>query len=232
MEVSELKDKLKDVITLLGWYGTETCSKPGCGKPVRYSVLDSSFVTGNVESESLNCPSGHGSVVGGDLSVGHGERYRSMFQDAIALSVNYYYPNLSDAAVVLAHTSLELFLSRVIEYQLKKRRVDEAIARFVLDDMKPNMRAYGELLETLGIKVKIMKGEKLLEVSVKKTKEWEKLWEVSRIRDDVVHRGRYPSDEEVLLVLGKIAAAFTNLSEHYLSPFDEGSKARQQPEEA
>ena len=194
-----------------------TCSQLDCGKPVRYSVLDASFVTGNAEAESPRCASGH-AAGGGDLSVGHDERYRSLFQDAIALSVNYYYPNLSDAAVVLAHASLELFLSKVIEYQLKRRKVEEGITRFILNDMKPNMRAYGDLLETLGIKVK-------------KTKEWEKLWEVSRIRDDVVHRGRYPSDEEVLLVFERIARAFTILSEHYLSSFDEGSKARQEPEE-
>ena len=231
MEASDMKDKLKDIIALLGWHGTMTCSQLDCGKPVRYSVLDASFVTGNAEAESLRCASGH-AAGGGDLSVGHDERYRSMFQDAIALSVNYYYPNLSDAAVVLAHASLELFLSKVIEYQLKKRKVEEGITRFILDDMKPNMRAYGELLDRLGIMVqKLKEGKPLVEVPVTKTDEWKSLHEVSRIRDDVVHRGIYPSDEEVLLVFERIARAFTNLSEHYLSPFDEGSRARQQPEE-
>ncbi len=83
--------------------------------------------------------------------------------------------------------------------------------------MKPNLRDYKELLKAVDIKIK---------------KEYEKeLWKVAKIRDDIVHRGEFPKDEDIIESFDTISKIFTSFSEYYLSDIDRGIVQRKPIEE-
>lgn len=182
----------------LGWYATTSCLN---GHLVRYSVLDSS----SVSAEGVRCSECNQEVLSGDLRV-HDEtvNYRSMFQDSIellAMTVSARTHFGSDVPVVLAHTSLEVFLRQAVESKLRERAVDDKVAGFVLNNMRPDVRTYLDCLETLGA-IK-NKNEKFLNG----------LREVSEWRNAFIHRAEAVTDEQALRACEKIAEAFVRLGD-------------------
>lgn len=208
MENDKFKKELKRIIDSLGWHGIDKC--PNCDSMVKFSVIDS--------DEGAICPKcGKTALIGGlRLSYSNVELYRTLFLDAVYLTISEYFSDLR-SALITAFTSLEVFLNVVIEYQFKKRKTDDRVIECILIKMKPNLRFYKELLEAVNIKIK--------------EKHWNALWEVAKIRDDIAHRGIYPKDKDIVKTFDKISKIFMVLSEYYLSDIDEGKVPRELIEE-
>jgi len=206
MEENKLREELKKIIDSLGWFGVQKC--PKCNSLVKFSVLDS--------DKGAICPK-CGETFSGDLRLGYSnvELYKTLFLDAIYLSISEYSSDLR-SALITAFTSLEVFLNNVIEYQFNKRKMDDQIIECILIKMKPNLRTYRELLEAVNIKI---------------DKYWDTLWEVTKVRDDIVHRGKFPKNEDIVKVFDRISKIFMNLSEYYLSDMDDGKVQRKPIEE-
>lgn len=198
-----LIDRLRGIIDRLGWYATVPCSSSGCGQLLRYSVLDSSTVS----DEGVQCGNGHG--FGGDLRISDARvGYRSLFQDAIELAAMVIMARThfgSELALVMAHTAFEVFLKGAVEDQLKQRNLDPETAASVLDDLKPNVGGYLGFLKSAGV------------ISGKDKGFWDSLRKVSTWRDQFVHGGKGPAEEEVVEACEKIAEVFVRLGDAHLA---------------
>lgn len=223
--------RLRVIIDRLGWYTSDSCS--ACNSLVKFSVVDLAATDGAVE-----CPNGHHAVFASWHPSNSTTDHRSLFEDAIeeiAKRLTNRMGRGCGVAAVLAHTSLEVFLSKVIVDQLVEKKVDDTVIQFILDEMRPDIRTYLSLLEKLGIvRLKGDKEKKQKSGAEKKQRSeeeveedfWRSLRGVSDQRNGFVHRGREPSDGKAVWACEKIAEVFWKLRD-----FHRAEEPRKPPEE-
>jgi hypothetical protein len=189
-EEDYFKKRFQEILDSLDWFLLEECSK--CKRKVKISILDG------------ECPSCKEPAIQGKLYPNIYEIYQELFVDAIHGCMDEkmkmkrkrdYRPHF-----IRVYTSLETFLLRVAEEQMRKKHINSKVVSFIFDNMRPDVGLYFELLDSLDVKVE------------KKDKTFiEGLRKIQKIRNIVVHKAEYPSEEQVLEAFEKIAKVFSIL---------------------
>lgn len=205
--------RLHAIIDRLDWYAIDACPN---GHQVRRSVLDSS----SLSDDGVRCSQCGESPPASDFCGVSDQMvsFRGLFQDAIELLAMVVKARTrfgSDVPVVLAHTSLEIFLREAVERKLRKTAVDDRVITFILKDMRPDIKTYLDCLRTLGviqaIKDKEEEGQDKPKQSLDKF--LDSLREVSDWRNAFIHRAQPIGEEQAIRSCEKIAEAFRRLSD-------------------
>ena len=190
-EASYFKKRFQEILDSLGWFLLKECSK--CKRKVKISILDG------------QCPSCKETAIPGKLYPDICEIYKELFIDAIHGCMDEEMKRKEDYRphFIRVYTSLETFLCRVAEGQMRKKHINSKVVSFIFDNMRPDVGLYFELLDSLDVKVG------------KKDKAFiEGLRKIQKMRNIVVHKAEYPSKEQVLEAFEKIAKVFYILHAH------------------
>jgi len=186
--VKKFKIELQKIVDSLEWFHFDKC--PNCGAPLKASILD-----GNEGVVCSKCKEG---IMWGDFFPEECEKYQYLFLDAMRESLERVVDVTYDfcSCYLRAYTSLEVFLSKVVEYQFKKRRADDKAIQSRL--MRTNLNSYKKLLKEVNIEIE--------------EKAWSTLWKVAEVRNKIVHKGFLPSEEQILKAFKRISRIFIILS--------------------
>ena len=197
-EEKDFKKKFQKIIDLLDLFLLEECSR--CKHKVKISILDG------------ECPRCKEVAISGDLYPDICEIYQQLFIDAIHGCMDEKISSREDyrSHFIRDYTSLETFLLQVAEELMRKKHMNDKIISFIFEEMKPDIRLYFRLLDSLDVKLE------------KKDKAFiESLRKIQEIRNKIVHKAYHPSEEETLGAFEKIAKVF-----YILHPYSIFTKKR------
>ena len=196
-EIKKFKIELQKIIDSLEWFYIEKCKCPNCGNELffKVSVLD--------EDKGVICPKcKKNTILGGDFFPKNCETYQYLFLDAMRESLRRVVDATYDfrSCYVRAYTSFEIFLYKVTVSQFKKKNVDGEIISFILDEVRPKIEFYFKLFKKLNV-VLDKKDEKDIE-----------LRRIQNVRNGIVHKGFFISEEQILKAFEKISRIFRILT--------------------
>lgn len=184
----EFKKRLNVVINILGWAILERCHN--CKKKFNVSILD----------EEAKCPYCGCEIISDSFLPEFCEIYQELFLEAIRGSWKVTVDGTGDYryCFIQAYTSLECFLRQISQELMEKKKVDDKVISFILDEVRPDVKMYFSLFKKyLGISL----GRKDEETT-------KKLIGVQSIRNKIVHKGVCSSEGEILNALETIAKVF------------------------
>jgi len=183
-EENYFEKSFKKIVDLLDLLLLEEC--PNCKHKVKISILDG------------ECPRCKETVMYGNFYPDVCEIYQELFIDAMrgCLEEEMSYGDYR-SHFIRVYTSLETFLLQIAEEQMRKKHINDKIISFIFDEMRPDVGLYFKLLDSLDVKVE--KKDKVFIESIRKIQE---------IRNKIVHRAYYPSEEETSGTFEKIAKVF------------------------
>ena len=200
MDEEEFKRGLQEIIDSLGWFIFHKCK---CGKKIKVPALDSEYSCskcGTIYNDYCSLP--EYCEVYQELFL---EAIRGSFKEKIDVTDEYRYH------FIKAYTSLEIFFQQIARDKLEKKHTNKEVISFILEEMRPDFELYLKLLQCLEVK-ETKQGKKFRDL----------LASTRAIRNNIVHRGYSPSDEQILKAFESIAEIFHILHPH--SIFDRKRK--------
>lgn len=115
------------------------------------------------------------------------------------------------STIIEIFTSLEVFLSDVLYEMLRRRKklYRPIIGGFLSGDIELHIGHYKKIFKNMRLKITRGRYMKIFEERFKR------LYDVQRIRNDVVHRGIWPSYKEVKSAILRVGDIFNLLEEYY-----------------